>query len=46
MRPRELKLTELIFTAFRMLRGKEGKDFEYYESDKAWWALRLYTRRN
>ena len=44
--PQELTLEQLIFTAFCMLKGVEGKDFCYYDNNYKWWALRLYTRRN
>ena len=31
---------------FCMLIGDEGVDWDYYETDPDWWALRLFTRRN
>lgn len=43
---KELKGSELMFTALNMLMGEEGRDFSYYENDTAWWQLRLFTRRN
>ena len=43
---RELKGAELTLTALSMLKGEEGKDFEYPETDLKWWALRLYIIRN
>ena len=43
---RELKGYELTFTAMTMLMGEENIDFNYYECDQDWWAIRLWTRRN
>lgn len=43
---RELKGSELIFTAMAMLMGEEGIDYALYECDSDWWTLRLYIRRN
>ena len=43
---RELKGSELIFTAWIMLRGEKGVDYALYEEDEDWWALRLWTRMN
>ena len=42
----ELSLVDLILTAITMLIGEEGVDYAFYEQDKDWWALRLYTRIN
>lgn len=43
---RELKGSELTFTALIMLIGVEGVDYALYEEDEDWWALRFYTRSN
>ena len=43
---KELTLEQLIFTLTTMLLGKEGVEWAYYETDPAWWELRLYTRIN
>ena len=36
----------LPLIALKMLIGVEGIDFDYYECDAKWWALRLYSRIN
>ncbi len=36
---------DLMLTAMIMLLGETG-DWEYYETDPNWWALRVWTRRN
>jgi len=39
-------LLDLICFGVLCLLGPEGEDWAYYETDWAWWTLRLYTRRN
>ena len=41
-----MKIEELRCVAIIMLLGEKGKDWDYYETDLDWWALRLWTRRN
>ena len=44
--PEAETIEDLIFITIPMLIGEEGQEFSYYEHDKQWWELRLYTRRN
>jgi len=43
---RQVKLTEQRFYGLVVLLGQENRDWEYYETDPDWWAIRLRYRRN
>ena len=35
-----------ILLGMIVLLGVEDKEWEYFETDPAWWTVRLWTRRN
>ncbi|MCK4722499.1 MAG: hypothetical protein KAT75_04305 [Dehalococcoidia bacterium] len=35
-----------ILLGLIVLIGEEDRDWEYIETDPAWWTVRLWTRRN
>lgn len=39
-------LQNVIALGIILLLGSRGRDWEYYETDPEWWAIRLWTRRN
>ena len=40
------KLEALILEVFLMLNTSPGKYWDYYETDRDWWTLRLWISRN